>query len=199
IEITVERKIHEDGKTDVKFVANLYNLYSFISQYNESTTIEEFDMQLREELCKNASKSIKIERLNYVECDVKNGVLTLYSSRDEPLTEMEGLKIEKGLFETIYTYELVSMKETVEELNSSSKMMGIKFDYIVEMPGEIIATNGQKIESNKVKFNLLNMNELPYVKSKVMNFTVLAITAILVIIILVAIYLFIKKKNETKQ
>jgi hypothetical protein len=155
-------------------------------------TIEDFDAQMGQ-VCANLTQA----NLTDVKCSAKNAKVVMSGK----LSKTPGFRKEDGLFETLYVYEVeeiggTSMKGIAQNA-SMAKSIGAEMKYIVEMPGEIVETNG-KVEGNKVAFDIFDLaskNEMPYVKSKETKFgTILAIIIGIVVIIAVVIILMRRKQ-----
>jgi len=196
VQVTYYQKLHQDGSSDIQIEMDLNKIYLMSSSFNQSMTMADFDAQMEKQVCSNITQ----ENLTAVKCSVKNAKAVMSGKLDKT----PGFEKEDGLFETVYNYKIEGIGNTgANELAKNVSMLkavGAEVKYIVEMPGEVVETNGKVENKSKVEFDLLDVlskNETPYVKSKETKFvTIIAIVIGIIVIIALALILTKRKQQQ---
>jgi|GEM_PF-6901486 len=201
VKLTYYQKIHPDKSSDHQIEIDFSNLYQMQKSFNESMSLADFDEMLNKGYCQNITSNLtKYEVIKPGEgnftCYAKDAKIIIKGTSKET----DGLSKEEGLFENIYTYR-INISNASDASSSLISLMGIQMKLIVEMPGEIVETNGKIEDKNKAVFDLvkfLSENEKIYVKSKETKFDMVIIAAIFVIIIVVGVIVFLIRKRQQK-
>jgi hypothetical protein len=196
VKITYYQQIHPDKSSDQQLEIDFSNLYQMQKSFNESMSLADFDEMLNKGYCQSIINNLtKYEAMRGVSftCSAKDAKVIIKGRSKETY----GLIKEETIFENIYTYSF-NLSNASGESAGLTSLMGIQIKLIVEMPGEIVETNGKVEGKNKVVFDLVELaskNETPYVKAKETKLD-MVVAAVVAILIIVGVIVFLIRKRQ---
>jgi len=200
VKLTLYQKIHPDKSSDMQLDMDFSNLYDMMKSFNQSMSLADFDEQLNKKTCPDLIKNLTKPEASELTCSAKDGKVTIKGR----YKETPGLSRDETLFENIYTYRIEQFGNA-DSFNMSNisknaaSLMGLEMKLIVEMPGEIVETNGKVEDKNKAVFDLIDLaskNEKPYVKSKETRLDMVIAAVLAIIIIVAVIFLLIRRRQQ---
>ena len=185
----VIEKVSREGTSEVNLEIDFRPLRQIALSMNQTISPEEFDSQLANQICENISSSVNYPLL---ECKVENAILTAKWRRDKDDPNVTFIK-EWGFPYITYYYSLKNPPSTSSPSTYGGSSM-IKMEYIIEMPGEIYETSGEK-RDNKAVFDLTTHSGEIYVKSRELNLPLVIGASVGVGVVAVLSFFLIRKKK----
>ena len=160
VHVDVNQKLKRNGNTDLTITYKAPEMILDSLKQGMNTNTEDFENIIYQET--DESIKITIKNIN------KEFELDLYEddSFDDILFNKENFNLEKEFRFPYYYFTYIInfshedniQNQDFDELNQMLNNM-FKFTYTIETFGEITETNGNKLNKNKVRFNIADTNE----------------------------------------